>query len=134
MRVIVRRRGDHTTEDGGSRPPHQPLRSPGPFATKFTEWDHHFPETYGATPTNELTSKHYGATPTNELIYGIQQNIGLTFRGARFGFDTAFVGTIEPKMGGRAPPSAASLARALCDKSYGVGPPLARNLWSDPNQ
>ena len=67
MRVIVRRRGDHTTEDGGSRPPHQPLRSPGPFATKFTEWDHHFPETYGATPTNELTSKHYGATPTNEL-------------------------------------------------------------------
>jgi hypothetical protein len=51
----------------GVAPPHQPLRSPGPFATRFTECDHHLPETYGATPTTELTSKHYGATPTNEL-------------------------------------------------------------------
>ena len=49
-------------------------------------------------------------------IYGTQQNIGLTFRGARFGFDTAFVGTIEPKMGGRAPPSAASLLSALATR------------------
>jgi hypothetical protein len=51
----------------GVAPPHQPLRSPGPFATRFTECDHHLPETYGATPTTELPSKHYGATPTNEL-------------------------------------------------------------------
>ena len=37
-------------------------------------------------------------------MHGTQQNIGQGFRGARFGCDTAFMGTIEPKMGGSRPP------------------------------
>ena len=47
------------------------------------------------------------STNSKQLLgakYGTQQNRKKTFRGARFGFDTAFVGTIDAKMGGSRPP------------------------------